>query len=164
MKRSETIKSMKIESIRRRTAIFLVLGVASIFVLGASIFVLGISILPGAYAVEQFTNKSIEGAWGFSGSGTINDAPAVAVGLFTVDGNGGCSVKEDFNSPSGLVTLTSIACTYNVNPDGTANSAVTYPPPLGLSTFSFVIVDHGNEILAISTDPGVIARFDAKRQ
>ncbi len=55
MKRSESIKSMKIESIRRRTAILLVLGVASIFALGASIFVLGVSILPGAYAVEQFT-------------------------------------------------------------------------------------------------------------
>ncbi len=156
---------MKIESIRRRTAILLVLGVASIFVLGASIFVLGVSILPGAYAVEQFTNKSIEGIWGFSGSGTINGTPIVAVDLDTFDGNGSCSVKSVSNSPSGFLNITSIACTYNVNPDGTGTATAVFPPPLSFtSTISFVIVDHGNEILAISANPVLIASFDAKRQ
>ncbi len=85
---------MEIGSIRR-TTILLVLGVASIFVLGAS-------ILPGAYAYKQFTNKSIEGTWGFSGSGTTNGTPAVFVGLDIFDGNGGCSVKNILNTPSGL--------------------------------------------------------------
>ncbi len=157
MKRSETIKSMKIKSIRRRTAIFLVLGVASIFVLMAS-------ILPGAYAHKQFTNKSIEGTWGFSGSGTTNGTPAVFFGLDIFDGNGGCSVKNVLNTPSGLVNLTSITCTYIVYSDGTGTATVTFPPPLGLSTFPFVIVSKGSEILAISTDQNVIASFVAKRQ
>ncbi len=156
---------MKIESIRRRTAILLVLGVASIFILGASIFILEVSILPGVYAKEQFANKSIEGTWGFSGSGTLNGTPGIDVGLSTFDGNGGCSVKQDFNSPSGLVTLTSIACTSKVNPDGTGTSTATFsqPAPAGSSTISFVIVSKGNEILAIPTDPGMIASLVFKR-
>lgn len=147
---------MKIESTRRRTAILLVVGVASIFVLGAS-------ILPGAYAHKQFTNKSIEGTWGFSGSGTINGTPSVAVGLTTFDGNGGCSVKQDSNTPSGLQTLTSIACTYKVNPDGTGTGTATFPSPAVSSTISFVIVNKESEILAIRKDPGVLSSLVFKR-
>lgn len=158
---------MKIESIKRRTAILLILGMASIFLLGASIFILGVGIFPGAYAKEQFTNKSIEGTWGFSGSETTNGIPGVDVGLSTFDGNGGCSVKQDFNSPSGLVTLTSIACIYKVNSDGTGTSTATFLPPAHApavsSTISFVIVNKGSEILAITKDPGMIASLVFKR-
>ncbi|HLB71897.1 MAG: hypothetical protein OIN88_00060 [Candidatus Methanoperedens sp.] len=140
---------MNIELNGRRTAILLVLA----------------SILSGAYAHKQFTNKSIEGTWGFSGSGTIiGVGPAVAVGLSTFDGNGGCSLKEDFNSPSGLETLTSVACTYKVNPDGTGTSTATFRPPLASSTISFVILNEGSEIQAITIDPGVIASLVFKRQ
>ena len=147
---------MKIESIRRRTAILLAVGIASIFILGAN-------ILPGAYAHKQFTNKSIEGTWGFSGSGTTSGTPGVAVGLTTFDGNGGCSVKQDFNTPSGLQTFTSIACTYKVNPDGTGTATATFPPPVVSSTISFVIVNKESEILAITKDPGVLASLVFKR-
>ncbi len=165
---------MKIESIRRRTAILLVLGVASIFALGASIFVLGVSILPGAYAVEQFTNKTIEGTWGVSGSGTMTDFGSIVfVGLFTFDGNGSCSVKEDFNSPLVFVNnITSIACTYKVSPDGTGTATPIFlnisfgeGPLLSLtSTYSFVIADKEDEIQAITTDQNFIARTFFRRQ
>ncbi len=60
---------------------------------------------------------------------------------------------------------TSTACTYNVNPDGTGNLTVVMGPPFGGTVpIAFVIVDKGNEILFIRTDPGVVVSGVAKRQ
>ncbi len=154
-------KNMKIDLIRRKSAILLVLGLASIFVLE-------MSILPGAQADKQFTNESIEGTWGYSASGNITAVgPAVAVGLAVIDGKGGCSLKETFTigSSTGAVMHTSTACTYDVNPDGTGNLTVVFGPPFGGTVpVALVIVNKGNEIFFIRTDPGVVVSGVAKRQ
>ena len=156
---------MKIEYIKRRTVILLVLGLASIFVLGTSI--LHVS------AKKQFTNESIEGTYGFSASGNlINFGPAKltgpfnSVGLDTFDGHGGCTVTSfaaNLPPPVGPVPeTTSTACTYKVNPNGTGTKTFTFPN--SVNHISFVIVNNGKEILEIQTDTGAIISGIAKRQ
>ena len=158
---------MKIESIRRRNAMLLVLGMAGTLVLGL-VIVLGVSIVPSAQADEQFTNKSIAGTWGFSASGTVvGVGPAVAVGLFAFDGTGGCSINDTLNIATiGQVgPRTSTACTYNVNQDGTGTLTADFDQPFGGPLpLSFVIVNKKNEIQFIRTDTIAVASGVAKKQ
>lgn len=125
--------------------------------------------MPGTQADKQFTNKSIEGTYGFTVSGTVEpgSGPLTVGGLFTYDGNGGCFVKETLNAPSlgGVVSRTSKDCTYNVNPDGTGTQIDIFEEPFNQTVhISFVVVDKGNEIRFIITDPGLILSGVAKRQ
>lgn len=139
---------MRIELIRKRTTILLVIGLASIFVLLAS-------ILSGAQADKQFTNKSFEGTYGFSSSGTIAGlGTVVTVGLITADGAGNCSVKQTLNI-AGIGQIgprTSSMCTYNVNPDGTFTQTTVFDPSEGSAHNAGVIVNKENEIRVIRTD------------
>jgi|SRR3972149_6087806 len=151
---------MRMESTKKRTAILLaVLGLAGILVIAAG---------PGAQADKQFTDRSIQGTYGFSVSGTSGDVGAVVVGLFTFDGKGGCTIKEDVNAapPIGFVaSRTSTSCTYKVNPDGTGTQIAVFGDPIPETLdISFVIVGNGDEIKFISTNPGLIFSGTARKQ
>ena len=121
----------------------------------------------------QFSNRSIQGKWGFSGGlGYIvpPDAPELTPvsGLGTVyfDGRGGCVVKSTVNVAGTLVgPATSDSCTYSVNPDGTGVSTAWFSEQGApeSSSIAFVIVEHGRELRAINTD-ALVGGFVAKRQ
>jgi hypothetical protein len=122
-----------------------------------------------------FTERSIEGRWGFSGeygvivsspsSRTVpQSVPTAAVGTAFFDGRGGCSVTSTINV-NGTVfgPLTSETCTYSVNPDGTGTSVAEFSgaPFAGPASVAFVIVDR--EIRFLNTT-SVVAGFTARRQ
>lgn len=150
---------MEKESMGRRNVILvIILGIASVLVLWAG-------ILPSAQADKQFANRSVEGTWGYSASGNVTDiGSAVAVGLATMDGRGGCSIKETLNMAVGTVIHTSTACTYNVNPDGTGTLTAVFDDPSGTVPVSFVIVNRKSEIHFIRTDLGAVVSGVAKRR
>lgn len=120
-----------------------------------------------------FTDRSIEGRWGFSGDfGLIVPAPnaaqlpTAALGTVVFDGRGGCVVTSTINvNGTTLGPLTSETCTYTVRPDGTGTSVAEFAgaPFEGPATVAFVIVDHGREIRFLNTN-SVVAGFTARRQ
>ncbi len=127
-----------------------------IFALSAIVVLMGVT-RPGSAEAGGFDNKSLKGAFGFSASGIIVApnplaGPAVAVGIFTGDGAGGCSISDTINvAVLGIVARTTISCTYSVNPDGTGTITPTFGPPFGVTPSSFVIVDKENEFRFIRT-------------
>lgn len=124
---------------------------------------------------RPFTERSIEGTWGFSGDFGMIVPPAVpqpvptaALGTVFFDGIGGCSVTNTVNINGTIIgPNTSDTCTYSVNPDGTgtgvAEFSVSGAPFDEPSTVAFVIVDHNREIRFINTN-SIVAGFTAKRQ
>jgi hypothetical protein len=139
---------------------------------------------PGALAdTGKFTEKDLNGTFAFSADGTLYPAfpalspawPAVAVGLFTFDGAGGCSVVDQLNvgtlglvPPAGFRTSTS--CQYSVNPDGTGTLETSFggdPGDInGPGRLTFAIVGKGpvTEIRFTRVDPGAVATGVARQQ
>lgn len=131
--------------------------------------VFGITGDRGGAQAAGFTNRSIQGDWGFSASGTILPpalpaaTPAAAVGIMTFDGMGGCSISDTINIGGTSASRTSTTCTYNVNPDGSGSLSALFPGDPGPTPLSFVIVDKAKEIRFIRTDLGVASGV-ARRQ
>jgi hypothetical protein len=125
--------------------------------------------IPSAQADEHFTERSLRGVWVASASGTLGTTPAAAVGLFTFDAAGGCTQTATLNAGGMVYQLTSIACSYTVNSDGSGSLTVTFPfPGPGPLTFTvdFVIVEVEKELHLIVSEPGsaTVASGVAKRQ
>ncbi|MDV3241366.1 MULTISPECIES: hypothetical protein [Methylocaldum] len=120
-----------------------------------------------------FTERGIEGRWGFSGEfGMIvppaapQAVPTAALGTVIFDGHGGCAVTTTVNINGTILgPLTSKTCTHSVNPDGTGTSVAEFSGTAfdGPSTVAFVIVDRNREIRFINTTL-TVAGFTAKRQ
>jgi hypothetical protein len=130
------------------------------------------SLMAAVYAERGFSNKSIQGTWAFSATGTLPysaDGPFALAGLVTFEKAEQCFMTLTINAAGTSWDSTSDTCTFGVNADGTGSlraefvsGAVSFPP---LSLF-FVIVDR-KEILAIRTDTVVAAgilRRQAERQ
>jgi hypothetical protein len=97
----------------------------------------------------------------------IDVGPAVAVGIFTFDGAGGCATTDTINIGllGSIGPRTSTSCSYGVNPDGTGTIMVAFPPPLEQPVpLSFVITDNRKEFRFIRTDRGAVAAGVAVRQ
>jgi len=92
----------------------------------------------------------------------------VTVGLITFDGVGECVPSAQLNVGGTVTPLTSLQCSYTVNPDGTGAVNVTFVGPVGPFIVDFVIVDAKKEILIIVSDRfgggGTVASGVAKRQ
>ena len=125
---------------------------------------------------ERFSNKSLKGAWGFNvhgflGANTPTPVATSAMGRTTYDGNGGCHTVAKLNVAGTVLSLTSVTCTYTVNPDGTGTQLTAFGPPApppGTFTTDFVLVDAAKEFLFIvsdTTQPGsTVGSGVAKRQ
>jgi hypothetical protein len=121
---------------------------------------------------ERFSEKSLKGAWGFQAHGFLgvtpaSHLPASAMGRNTYDGAGGCTSEAKLNAGGTVVALTSITCTYTVNPDGTGTQQTTFGPGLVFTT-DFVLVEHAKKFYFIVSDtaqPGTtVASGVASRQ
>jgi hypothetical protein len=108
----------------------------------------------------RYTNRSIQGIWGFSSQlamflppGGGPPVPTAGVGRISFDGKGGCSVTSVVNVNGQTVTSQSSSCSYSVSPDGMGTSQAVFPgtPISDPVPISFVIVDQGRELLAINT-------------
>jgi hypothetical protein len=124
----------------------------------------------GATQAGGYSNRSLRGTYGLSGSGTIGfgTIPAAVVGLNSFDRAGHCDISASLNA-GGLVTpLTTAQCTYSVRPDGTGTLDVRFnEAPFTVPFHSdLVIVDGGNELLFVLSDGAhsTVASGVAKRQ
>ena len=122
-------------------------------------------------AAENFRARTLKGTWGFTASGTLlvttTPTPAVAVGVATFDGAGGCTSEAKLNVGGTLLQLTASSCSYTVNADGTGTQLTVFPG-VGAFRTDFVIVDNAKEFGLIISDqaqPGTtLASGVAKRQ
>ena len=138
---------------------------------------------PATLADSGFSEKDLSGAFAFSAEGTLYPAypalspalPAVAVGIFSFDGAGGCTVVDQLNIASlGLVPATgfrtSTSCQYRVSPDGTGTLETSFggiPGDVnGPGMLTFVIVGKGTatELRFTRVDPGAVATGVARKQ
>ena len=110
-----------------------------------------------------FTNKSIEGRWGFSAQGTIlpptlpDATPAAAVGTMNFDGSGGCSITDTENIGGFIIgPQTTETCVYSVNPDGTGTLSFTFPGDPEPGLVAFVMVNK-REVFDIRADSVAVA-------
>ncbi|MGO8786891.1 MAG: hypothetical protein ACLQVL_05840, partial [Terriglobia bacterium] len=108
------------------------------------------------------SNATLHTRYAFTESGTILDICPVAVaGVFQADGKGNLTAADTV-SLNGQIIQESLNFTYQVNPDctGTASSAPGQEP----AHFSFTIINYGEQLLGIHTDPGTTLMLKAKRQ
>lgn len=105
------------------------------------------------------TNATITGSYGSLLTGTIvGFGPIASVGVATYDGAGHWSRTETTNVNGNTFPPETIAGTYNVNADCTGS---TQDEQGHASTF--VIVNHGKEILVLVTDHGAVLTVDQKK-
>lgn len=131
--------------------------------------VMGLSA-PGALADDAFGERSLHGAYGFSGSGTIllpatagGPVPAAALGIMTFDGAGGCEIRDTINVGGNAASRTSLACDYAIDSDGSGTITAYFDGDPGPVPLSLVLVRGGKAFHWIRTDIGV-ANGTAERQ
>jgi hypothetical protein len=119
---------------------------------------LGASIA-NAEDTSACTNATIAGRYGFLLTGTIvGFGPIGIAGLATFDGAGHWSRSETTNINGNPLPPETIAGTYNVNADCTGSTQDEQG-----HTSNLVIVNHGKEILALSTNYGAVLTIDMKK-
>ena len=115
-----------------------------------------------ADARSACSNATLHGSYAFTESGTIVTIGPVAVaGVFHADGNGKLTTSDTV-SVNGQIAQESLNFAYQVNPDctGIASSAPGQEP----AHFNFVILNLGEQVIGIHTDPGTILILKAKQQ
>lgn len=131
----------------------------------AAVFVL--LLVPQAQAGDDTgcSNASVQGGYGFTGStnAIVGIGPSAAVASFTADGNGNIvgKITQSFN---GLIVRETFTATYTVNPDCTGSATAVLQPSGRTAHVNFVVVDEGNQVFNIQTDPGTIVTFTDKKK
>jgi hypothetical protein len=108
------------------------------------------------------SNATLRGNYVFSETGTVIDVGPVAVaGVFQADGKGNI-VTTDTVGLNGEIVQESLNFTYQVNPDctGSASSLPGQEP----AHYNFAIINLGEQITGIHTDPGTTLIIKAKKQ
>ena len=88
--------------------------------------------------------------------------PVGDVGVITFDEIGGVSQTTTVSLNGTIIPKRTSS--YVVNTDCTGSLSLALPPPAGISSSNFVIVDYGKELLLINTGNGRVLTGDAKRQ
>ena len=119
----------------------------------------------GAYAREGCTNHSLRGAYGFATDGQAFGASGefaeiAAAGRIVFDGHGNLAGRET-ESLNGAVTEPTFSGTYSVQPDCTGTTTIHSDLTTNLR---FMLVEGGQEVNVIDTDPGVVAAGQITRQ
>src|SRR5437868_774548 len=124
---------------------------------------------PSAYVQsKKCTNATPKGTYGFYGNGTFLPGnpdgeiagPYTTIGLIKFDGDGHFTVPAETETFNGQPAVDPpFGGTYTVK----ADCAFTAANQFG-GGFAGVIVDDGNEIYLMATDPGVVLNFVLKRR
>ena len=122
-------------------------------------------IVAKVYAENGCTLRTLNGSYGAAGDGLItfgqppvtssNTIPIAVAGVQTFDGTGNFSLSNTTNL-GGLVFPSTGAGTYTVNADCTGSVTINVSNGEVLHS-NIVIVDHGRQILNVSTDPNIVA-------
>jgi hypothetical protein len=123
------------------------------------------ALIPVARAAEQCTTAGLKGNYGFAASGYFANgkvnAPIVATGVTTLDGNGNvtATVTASFN---GNIQTFPYTGTYNVNPDCTG--LVTATPGSGLSNSRSLSFKAGPKFSALRTILGTAGQSISRKR
>jgi hypothetical protein len=130
--------------------------------MGLAALVLAVVLTAGTLTVTPnmaSAQASLEGSWGFSAHGVRLEGNqqtfVVEVGLFSFDGNGGCTHSFTGNSGGEAFAGTAEACTYTVNPNGTGT--ITFNFGGEERTRAFVLVAEASEFHFIEQGPAVLS-------
>ncbi len=128
-------------------------------------------ILAKVYAHDGCSLRTLNGSYGAAADGlvatgpppvrTSDTIPIAVMAVQTFDGAGNFSASNTTNL-GGLVFTSTGSGTYTVNAD-CSGSVVSNLSNGEVIHFSFVIVDHGRQLLSVSTDPGVVSFATATR-
>ncbi len=160
-----------------RTIVLLGLGVSCAAVIGL-VVVLPIGdegrstgLVPTAQAknLGRCTERTVRGTYAFALTGSvINVGPIAASGTTTFDGEGTVSITGAINTTTlNPILEGTFTGTYTVNPDDcTASAVVTTPGVFGYTDLHFrgVIINKGDEIRYLITDPGIVFAGATVRQ
>lgn len=140
----------------------------------------GAGIVPNAQAMEKnnekdvgrsCTERTVKGTYAFALTGSvIGVGPIAASGTTTFDGEGIFSITGTINTTTlNPVLEGTFTGTYSVNPDNcTGTATVTIPTPgiFGYTDLHFkgVIVDRGEEVRYLITNPGIVVAGAFVRQ
>ena len=149
--------------LRNALLILLFVGLASSLIFGLT------STIPSAEA-KSYSESDLKGAFSFFARGTIapspfpSSIPFVAVGIFTFDGFGLCTLSFTLRGGVSLPLVGETSdCTYTVNPDGTGTIVIGPTGPAGPENYSIVIVSR-KEFHFIRTDTFLVAGGIATKQ
>lgn len=125
-------------------------------IIGLTSLVLAVGLVSAVVVVADddddddrvFTDRSLEGRWGFAAEGTVfppifeEATLASAVGTLEFDGEGGCSIT-DIENFGGFVIgpQTTVECAYSVNPDGTGTLSFAFPNDPVRGEVAFVMLN-----------------------
>jgi len=117
-----------------------------------------------AHAQNPCSTESVEGAYGFTVSGTNITANVqfAVTGRFLADGKGhfNGTGTEAVGPNTGHTTFKG---TYKVQPDCTGSATFIFANGV-TAVLDFVLVEDGDEIFIIDADPGAVETGTAKRQ
>ena len=137
--------------------------------IGVGLVGLGALLVPLGASAEPFkscTNESWEGSYGYLETGTriIDPAPGprAAVGRMTADGHGNLAGNET-KSEGGVTLNLTFTGSYTMLKDCTGSGSITLSNG-EVRNFNFVIVEDGEQILFIQTDPGRTITITATKQ
>ena len=107
------------------------------------------------------SERTVCGTYAFALTGNVQGTPIAAAGTTTFDGEGNVSITGTINTTTlAPVVEGTFAGTYTVNrEDCTATATVTVPGGLfGYPTLHFkgVIINNGEEVRYLITDPGIV--------
>lgn len=128
-----------------------------------------LGIAPNAPAQPACSNATLNGSFGYTNTGTIlagpDAGPFGGVGRQTFDGKGNTLATATV-SVNGNIFHVTIKGTYFVNSDCTGSMVltVTAGPETFTNHVDLVLVQGGNELHAINTDPGSVITTIAKKQ
>src|SRR5262245_26022437 len=110
-------------------------------------------------------SRKLAGRWGFEVEGErAGVGPVRAVGSFRLDKDGDVKDGKQTVSFNGTVLAEEFTGTFDVADDGTGTAQVNVTGPKARQVnFAIVVVDKGDEILGVFTDPGTTSTFRAKR-
>lgn len=120
-------------------------------------------------AMAGCSEHTVCGTYAFALTGNVQGTPIAAAGTTTFDGEGNFSITGSINTTTSLpVVEGTFAGTYTVNRDDcTANATVSVPGGVfGYTTLHFkgVIVNKGEEVRYLITDPGIVFAGATVRQ
>jgi hypothetical protein len=128
----------------------------------ALVFLSLMSISALADDSQPCSNATLHGSYAFTESGSIVGIGPVAVaGVFKADGKGSL-MATDTVSLNGEIISENLNFTYQVNTDCTGGASSV--PGQEPAHFNFVIVNFGQRVMGIHTDPGTTLILKARQQ
>jgi hypothetical protein len=115
------------------------------------------------------TDATISGSYGLRGSGAAvnpngSHTDLVFIGRTTYDGHGHISGVERASVEGTVESVESLSGTYNVLADCTGSETFTFADTGQIVHADLVIVNQGNGIMFLDTDPGTLLTVRAVRQ